>query len=270
MIKILKRYFFLKKATIFYLITILVASSTLWGLTTLSESQKKDYSKEFLSSSVRQASPTLTTIPVFIPSKTNVTVIYPTIDSNPVVNCGPFPNSKLILKLKLSECNNYTDCGFLDGKWIPMYKSDCTKKQAEETSKFTQSYQLPQGYTQTDRNIIPRQLTEEDYKKAGYIQCQTLVGMYWFTPEQCEWAKKGDQRSIQRSVDNYTEQVINELNSMGKQAVSQQEAEKRKQECIQNAEQLFNELCNSQKKFDLNANCELLGRETARQKASCI
>lgn len=198
------------------------------------------------------------------------TKIYPTADPNPVVNCGPFPNSKLTLKLKLSDCNNYTDCGFLDGKWIPMSKSECSKRQTEERARFTQSYQPQRGNAQTGGNIIPRQLTEEDYKKAGLIKCQTLTGSYWFTKEQCDWAQKGDTDYLNYATNNYLNQFNDQLNSAYSQIQGQQEAEKRKQECIQRAEQLFNELCNTQKKLDPHATCESIRQETERQKASCI
>lgn len=177
MTKNLKRNFFLNKAVIFYILTILIALSSLFGLTTLSESQKKDFTN------VRQPSPTLTTIPAFTPSKTDAAVIYPTIDPNPMINCGPFPNSKLTLKLKLNDCNNYTDCGFLDGKWVPMIKSECSKKQAEEKAKFTQSYQPPQNNPQTGGQIYTWPTTK-------YITCQTKYGTYQTPEGQCESLQK--------------------------------------------------------------------------------
>ncbi len=56
------------------------------------------------------------------------------VDSDPIVDCGPGQNSGQYVKDKKSNCGNYVDCGFQDGSWRMMLKSECDAKHALESS----------------------------------------------------------------------------------------------------------------------------------------
>lgn len=81
------------------------------------------------------------------PSATPVNTPEPTlkavyIDPDPVIDCGPGVNSKQVVRVKSSQCQDYTDCGFYNGKWMLMTKSDCERLQAEERAIYTSNNKL--------------------------------------------------------------------------------------------------------------------------------
>src|SRR3989344_5960102 len=53
-------------------------------------------------------------------------ILLPTIDPDPIVNCGPGENSGQYVEDRRSNCKNYTDCGLNNNTvWIMMLKADC-------------------------------------------------------------------------------------------------------------------------------------------------
>ena len=98
-------------------------------------------------------------------------------DSDPIENCGPSVNSKQTVRVKRSECKNYTDCGFINGTWIFMTKSECDKKQAEDKSNNTKSYSY-NPTTYTPNNYPPCTIY---YPALGYSQTYNYT-----SPSQCQ------------------------------------------------------------------------------------
>jgi len=154
---------------ILYILVVTSGFSALLGVTTLSERSKRDYSKEYTATKEIQ------------PSKVqSFPTSSPTTDPNPIVDCGPFPNSKITLKLRLSVCNNYTDCGILGGKWIPMVKNECSIKQAEELAKYTviqesnnqnRTFKIHCSYSNGEYQY--------DYGDLMWSECTAKSNAYW-------------------------------------------------------------------------------------------
>lgn len=88
------------------------------------------------------------TVAIPTPTKTPLlespTPISTYIDPDPIVNCGPGVNSKQYVKDRQSNCKNYIDCG-LNGNTVytMMLKTECDKKQVEETSKNNSNNNSP-------------------------------------------------------------------------------------------------------------------------------
>jgi len=93
------------------------------------------------------------------------------VGQDPIVNCGPGQNSKQYVKVKQSDCKNYVDCGFLNGSWDLMLKSECEKKQVVEYQN-----KLQQLRTNTAGNVS--------------ISCVTEYGTYTYSGSTYEDAQR--------------------------------------------------------------------------------
>ena len=63
-------------------------------------------------------------------------ILLPTIDPDPIVNCGPGENSGQYVEDRSSNCKNYTDCGLNNNTvWIMMLKADCDIKHVEQNNQ---------------------------------------------------------------------------------------------------------------------------------------
>lgn len=100
-----------------------------------------------------------------------------------------------------------------------------------------------------------------------YVECTTATGTYSkVTPEMCQQWQAQDLASQYEYERIYTDWFIN---SAVNQYEYQQQSAQTHQDCINNAENLYNELCADQRKFDPSATCESLYQEKLKSQAQC-
>lgn len=121
-------------------------------------------------------------LPTPLPNENNLVIPSPTpvpekvqqayIDPDPIIDCGPSQYSKQTVRVKSSECKNYTDCG-LDGNTVYklMLNSECNKLHADEITRSKSNNSQPTCQVYYSYFKITRTypgLSKEDCAKLQY------------------------------------------------------------------------------------------------------
>lgn len=175
----------------------------------------------------------------------------PTPDPDPIVNCRENVNcGGGTRRLKLSECNRAICCQIGNGWYFYPSNDECRKAQAAQAPRYTAPTPWP---------------------TTSLVTCQLSYGVWQLTAEKCYQLKAEDQsRIIDQAAKEYGQYLEEEWEKYQTQdEPAQDNQQNRVQECIAQAEQLYNELCNSLRQLNKDAGCESLYREMNRQKFAC-